>query len=70
MEPRRGRNEKPTEKSVSFKVCERRERDNFEPITTVFEVSGNIITLLGGPINRDFFYVFSKKKFLRDNLRI
>ena len=51
-------------------ACWRRERDNFEPITTVFEVSGNIITLLGSPINRDFFDVFSKKKFLRDNLRI
>ena len=53
-----------------FLVHLRRERDNFEPITTVFEVSGNIITLLESPLNRDFFDVFSKKKFLRDNLRI
>ena len=57
-------------RKVPISHFQRRERDNFEPITTVFEVSGNIITLLGSPINRDFFDVFSKKKFLRDNLRI
>ena len=50
-----------------MRIYRQRERDIFEPITTVFEVSGNIITLLGSPINRDFFDVFSKKKFLRDN---
>ena len=35
-----------------MRIYQRRERDNFEPITTVFEVSGNIIILLGSPLNK------------------
>jgi len=45
-------------------VSLRRERDNFEPITTIFEVSGNIIILLGSPLNKQLSVGLIKIKIL------
>jgi len=47
-----------------MRIYQRRERDNFEPITTVFEVSGNIIILLGSPLNMQLSVGLIKIKIL------
>ena len=47
-----------------MRIYQRRERDNFGPITTVFEVSGNIIILLGSPLNMQLSVGLIKIKIL------
>jgi hypothetical protein len=47
-----------------YRDYQRRERDNFEPITTIFEVSGNIIILLGSPLNKQLSVGLIKIKIL------
>ena len=51
-------------RKVPISHFQRRERDNFEPITTVFEESGNIIILLGNPLNKQLSVGLIKIKIL------
>ena len=48
----------------------RRETDFFEPFITALRVSQTVSPTLTNPVNRGFFVVFSKSKYLLINLRI